>query len=113
MVGRGSVKHIFMDSKIILGRILQKFIDQGYSQYLTYNQFGFVKHSDSSVVVTREKGSNTPLPFSIILIAIKAYQENTNLYDEGPTALRDFKITHITSPVHSLLHLLPKEAYIV
>ncbi len=43
-----------MDSKIILGCLLQKFIDLQVSQFADYNEFGFVSLSVSSVTVSRE-----------------------------------------------------------
>lgn len=101
-----------MESKIILGRILQRFIDMQNVQVAGYNSFGFVQLKISSVVVSREAGKNTPIPFNKLIIGIEAYKENLDLYEKGPTALRAFGITHITSPVYSLLHLLSKEAYL-
>lgn len=56
-----------------------------------------------------EKGADTREPFEKILVAIDAYKENPELYNEGPSKLRDYGITHITSPIRSILHLLPKE----
>ncbi len=100
-----------MDSKIILGRLLQKFIDLQVSQFADYNEFGFVSLSVSSVTVSRENGDDTPLPFKKIITAIEGYQRNNELYDLGPAALRDLGITHINSPIHSILHLLSKEVY--
>ena len=100
-----------MEAQIILGRILQKFIDNGFSKYLDYNRFGFIELKNSSVIVSREAGDNTPDPFKDMIIAIKGYQNNISLYDEGPSSIRTLGITHITSPIHSLLHLLPKEVY--
>jgi len=100
-----------MEAQIILGRILQKFIDKGFSKHLDYNRFGFVDLKNNSVIVTREAGANTSVPFKDLIIAIEGYQKNTSLYDEGPSSIRALGITHITSPIHSLLHLLPKDAY--
>ena len=37
------------------------------------------------------------------------YQHEITNYDKGPDALRDLGITHINSPIHSLLHLLSRE----
>lgn len=47
-----------------------------------------------------------------MIIAIEAYQNNPDLYHAGPSALRDFGITHVTSPVWSLLHLLEQDHYL-
>jgi hypothetical protein len=101
-----------MDSKIILGRILQKFIDLKVSKYQDYNEFGFVNLTGTSVLVSRENGADTNIPLNKIITAIEGYQNNLELYNQGPSELRDLGISHITSPIHSLLHLLPNEVYI-
>ena len=100
-----------MDSKILLGKILQRFFDKKISKYKSYNSFGYLRETNSAVDLTREKGQNTKIPFVKILIGIESYKENPKLYDEGPIALRDFGISHINSPIYSLLHLLSKEDY--
>lgn len=102
-----------MNPQILLGRILQKFIDQGYSQYKDYKRFTFLHYAKSSFYVGRENGKNTRIPFAKILLAIEAYQQNPGWYDEGPAKLREAGITHITSPTHSLLHLLEKKDFVI
>lgn len=101
-----------MESKIILGRILQRFIDQGYAQVESYNRFNFIEIKGAVVWVSREKGKDTPIPFAKIIDGIEAYKTDASLYDQGPVALRDFGITHVTSPVFALLHLLEREDYV-
>jgi len=101
-----------MDSKILLGKILQRFKDMGISHVEGYNSFGYVRETENSVIVTREDGQDTPIPFSKILKGIDSYKLNPSLHDEGPSVLRQFNITHVTSPVWSLLHLLHKKEYI-
>lgn len=100
-----------MESKIILGRILQRFKDIGETKVEGYNTFGYVRETENAVIVSRENGEDTPLPFKRLLVAIEAYQANPNLYDSGPNGLRDFGITHVTSPIWSLLHLMKKGEY--
>lgn len=100
-----------MDSKILLGKILQKFKDEQNSQVVNYKAFGYIKETDNAVFVTREAGEDTRLPFEKILIAIDAFKDDPELYDKGPSALRDYGITHINSPIWSILHLLPKSEY--
>jgi len=100
-----------MDSKIILGRLLQRFIDEKYAEQEGYNRFGFVQLKNSSVVVSRENGADTPVQFAKIIKGIEAYQQRPELYELGPTALRAVGITHVTSPVFALLHLLQKSDY--
>jgi hypothetical protein len=100
-----------MDSKILLGKILQRFKDLKISQVEGYKTFGYISETNSSVKVTRETGEDTPIPFSKLIIGIEAYQSNPELYDSIPKSLREFGITHFTSPIWSLLHLLNKEDY--
>lgn len=100
-----------MESKVILGRIIQKLIDQGYAQVEGYNRFGFIEIKGVTIWISREKGKDTPVPFAKIIDGIEAYKSNLELYDQGTNPLRDFGITHVTSPVFALLHLLKKSDY--
>lgn len=100
-----------MDSKILLGKILQRFYDTKIARVEGYTSFGYIKQTDTAVYVTRENGKDTRVPFDKILIGIKGYQKEPSLYYEGPGALRDLGITHVNSPVWSLLHLLSSEDY--
>ncbi|SHE45459.1 hypothetical protein SAMN05444008_101439 [Cnuella takakiae] len=100
-----------MDPKILLGRVLQKMLDQGFSQYANYNRFNYIRHNKNEIVVDRENGQPTKIKFSKILIAIEGYTLNPEWYDCGPSKLRALGLTHITSPIHSMLHLLTKNDY--
>lgn len=100
-----------MDSKILLGKILQRFKDLGIAQVEGYNSFGYIRETQNSVFVTRESGKETPIPFDKILKGIEAYKSNIALYQSIPSALRDFEITHVTSPVFALLHLIDKDDF--
>ncbi len=51
------------DSKILLGRLLQKMIDKGYSQVEGYNKFTYFDHSYNRITVGRENGENTDISF--------------------------------------------------
>ncbi len=101
-------KSIHMDARILLGKILQRFYDKRVAQVKAYNAFGYLRETDHSVWVSRETGQDTEITFQKILLGIEAYQSKPDLYNEGPTALRDFGITHVTSPIWSMLHLLDK-----
>jgi len=46
-----------------------------------------------------------------LLMGIEAYQSNPSLYEQGPAALREFGITHVTSPIYAMLHLLSKKEF--
>lgn len=100
-----------MDSKILLGKILQRFKDQGVVKVEGYKSFGYIKETDNAVYVTREDGEDTRLPFKTILYAIDAFKSSNSLYGEGPNALRGIGITHVTSPIWSILHLLSQNDY--
>ena len=100
-----------MDSKILLGKILQRFSDQGYSQAPGCNSFGYIRETDNAVYVSREEGEDSSIPFKQVLVAIEGCQDNHDFYDSGPDTLRELGLTHITSPIYSLLHLLSKESY--
>jgi hypothetical protein len=75
------------------------------------NTFGYISLGRSSVMVSRETGQDTPVPFSRVELAIEILQQHPGVYAQGPNALRPFGITHLNSPIYALLHLLPKEVY--
>lgn len=100
-----------MDSKILLGKILQRFYDCKTILSKENKSFNYIKETDTAVYVTRENGENTRVPFDKIIIGIEGYQKQPSLYHEGPGALRDLGITHVNSPVWSLLHLLNQQDY--
>ena len=100
-----------MNSYILIGKILQRFKDRGFTKVEGYNSFGYIRETKNSVIVTREAGDDTSVPFEKIKIGVEAYLSDPNLYFEGPAKLRDFGITHVTSPVWSMLHLLEHENY--
>ncbi len=100
-----------MHPYILLGKILQRFSDKKSFHLKGYNRFVYVGETDKSVKVLREKGTKAIVPFQKILTGIEAYQSDPGLYDLGPVVLRDFGITHVNSPVWTLLHLLKKEEY--
>ena len=100
-----------MDTKILLGKILQTFKAQKFAQVKGYKSFGYIRETENMVYVTTETGQDTPIPFEKIKIGIEAYKSNPNLYNDGPSKLRDYGITHVTSPIWSLLHLLDISDY--
>jgi hypothetical protein len=100
-----------MDSKILLGKILQRFEDKGYAKVAELNRFVRVEESNSQLMILRENNNTTRVDFKKIVIGIEFYQRNPEAYDKGPKALRDAGLTHVTSPIFALLHLLRKDAY--
>lgn len=100
-----------MDPRIILGKILQRFSDNGFCQASGYNKFEYLRENKNAVYIGREKDKDTRIGFEKLTLGIEAFQRNPSLYNEGPNALRDFGVTHVNSPVWSLLHLMKKEDY--
>ena len=100
-----------MDTELLLGKILQKFKAQQFAQVQGYKLFGYIRETENMVYITRETGQDTPIPFEKIKIGIEAFRTDPNLYHQGPSKLRAFGITHVTSPIWSLLHLLDISDY--
>jgi len=100
-----------METSKILQEIIKRFKENGAAQVEGYNSFGYIKETAKAIYVSREKGKDTPISFSKLTIGIEAYKSNPSLYDLGPAALRDYGITHVTSPIWSLLHLIKKVEY--
>ncbi len=99
-------------SEELLNKILKRFKEKGFAQEKGYKSFGYIRETPNSVYVSREDGEDTPVTHKRLLMGINAYMQNPGLYNEGPAALRRFKITHVTSPIFALLHLIPKEEYL-
>ena len=96
----------------VVDEIIRRFRFRGHSCVEGYNKFGYVRDAGRSVVVSRETGKNTVIPFKKLCMAVEAMRIDHNLYHMGPTGLRKYGITHINSPVWSLLHLLTIEELI-
>jgi hypothetical protein len=92
----------------IVKLILKRLKNNGFSQVDGYNRFQFISELDKAVILLREKGTKARVPFSKIIVAIEAVKRDPSVYDAGPSALRAYGITHINSPIWSLLHLLTK-----
>jgi hypothetical protein len=93
-----------MENKI--ETIVERFQKMGFAQVPGYKKFGYISKTDKALTVSREKGKDTPIPYAKIEEAIKAIRLNNSVYDNGPSSLRKYGITHITSPVWALVHLL-------
>ncbi|GAB1447469.1 MAG: hypothetical protein LCH37_13200 [Bacteroidetes bacterium] len=98
-------------SEELLLEILKRFKANGLAQVSGLNAFGYVRETPKSVYVTREKGKDTLISHKRLLMGIEAYQSNPSLYEQGPAALREFGITHVTSPIYAMLHLLSKKEF--
>jgi len=95
----------------VLSIILNEFRSNGYSQVKGYNRFGYIRETENSVVVSRETGKDTRIPFLKIKQGIEAVKSDPSVYNSGPTSLRKHKITYINSPIWSLLHLVSLREY--
>ncbi len=100
-----------MDSKILLGKILQRFSDCGFSKVEGYVGFEYLRETNNAIYIGRERGKVTYIAFEKLIAGIEAFKSRPGLYEEGPSALREFGITHVTSPIWSLLHLLSSDDY--
>jgi hypothetical protein len=100
-----------MDSNALLAKILETFREKNITHVEGYTSFGYIRETGSAVLVTRQHGQDTRVPYSKILKGIDAYKADLELYNEGPDALRACGITHVNSPVWSMLHLISVENY--
>ena len=94
------------DIELKVNLVIKRFQEKGFAQVSDYNRFGYIKRTDKALVVSRENGEDTRIPLEKIKLAIQAVQKNNSVYDDGPSSLRKFGITHINSPVWALIHLL-------
>lgn len=90
-------------------KIIERFQKKGFAQVPGYKKFGYISKTSKTVLVSREGGEDTLIPLSKIEEAIKAIRLNNSIFDDGPSSLRKYGITHITSPIWSLVHLLSLE----
>jgi len=74
-------------------------------------QFGFIRLSGKGIIISREDGLDTKIPRSKIEKAVKAVKSNHSIYNSEPSSLRSYGITHINSPIHALIRILPVESY--
>lgn len=98
-----------MEESFVVTKIVNRFEERGYIQVPGYNRFGFVGKGESYVIVSRESGKDTKIPFAKIAESVRAARRDSKVYSEGPSRLRQHGITHITSPLWALLHLLTLE----
>lgn len=95
----------------IFTSILARLKEQGFSQVEGYVKFKY--KSDSLVLINliREKGKMVSINKDELKDIISEYLKSPELFDQGPSSLRAFGITYVTSPMWSLLHLVPKSSY--
>jgi len=98
-----------MQTSQIIRQIVKRFQQQGYAQVPGYNRFDYVGKGESYVIISRENGNDTKIPFSKLAESIEAVRKDFRVYSEGPSKLRQYGITHITSPLWALLHLCTLE----
>lgn len=90
----------------LVKEIILRLEHRTYAQVPGYNRFGYIRKTEKAVLVSRETGKDTPVPFEKIAVAIQAVRDDREVYARGPSALRPYGITHINSPIWAMLHLL-------
>ena len=95
----------------LAGEILSEFRRTGRAGVPGYKGFRFLRETEEAIHVTREGGQVARVPFSRLNIAIAAAVENPDVYEGGPSKLREYGLTHVTSPIWALLRVLPRERY--
>jgi len=88
----------------ILEIILSRFRERGIAQVDGCNRFWYVRETDNALIIRRENGKEARIPTNRLIKAIEIIRVNTQIYNDGPSGLRPW-ITHINSPIWSLLHL--------
>jgi len=56
-----------MESEIILRTLLKEFSKRKVAVVEGYNSFGYIRETDSAVIVTREGGKDAPISFAKIV----------------------------------------------
>jgi hypothetical protein len=60
------------------GKILQRFKDQGSVEVHGYKSFTYSKETERSVMVGRENGADTPIPFEKLKRGVEAFRSNND-----------------------------------
>jgi len=94
---------------IVVEELIFRFKMKRVAKVDGYNEFKLVKQQGNNLIVTREKGKETEIPKSRISKAIEFVRKDPTIYDRGPGALHGTGVTHITSPVWTILHLMTLE----
>lgn len=97
------------DMEAVVELVMSRLCSRGYAQVKGYNRFEYVRHTDGTVTVLRENGNTVDVRLSAIRKAIEAVRTDPTVYDKGPSALRAHGITHVNSPIWSMLHLATLE----
>ena len=95
------------DPKELVQEIIEKFREKKIARGQRAS-FGYIRETSNAVIVSRENGDDTRVPFKKIELAIEFYRDHLEDYDEGPVKLRKCGLTHITSPIWALIHLISK-----
>ena len=87
--------------------IVSRFRNIGIAQVSGYKSFTYVRETDNAVLFKRENGSEARIPIDKIREAIEVVRSNTHVYNDGPSSLANYGITHVNSPIWAMLHLIP------
>jgi hypothetical protein len=90
----------------LVREIVARLKEKGFAEVEGYNRFVLVRSTGSALYVLREKGTEAKVPLDKIRVGLSAIRGDHSVYTSGPNALRKYGITHVNSPVWSLVHLL-------
>ena len=93
-------------SPMNVSSLIARFKENGDAQVEGYKKFEYVRETNNAVIIRRENGNEVRIPKGTLKKAIEAVQNEPQVYNEGPTKLRKYGITHITSPVWAILHVV-------
>lgn len=79
----------------------------GAAQVPGFVSFKFAGRTGDSVRLVRRNGNETRVPYSTVCKAIEAVRADHSIYLGGPSRLRRYGITHVTSPAWALVRMLP------
>ncbi len=91
--------------------LIARFKEKKIAQVEGYKRFEYVKETNNAVIVRRENGNEARVPKETLERAIEAVQNEPQVYNEGPSRLRNFGITYVTSPVWAILHIAKLSEY--
>ena len=98
------------NTNTLINEALIEIKSKGFAQVPGYKRFSYLRQTNSAVLLMREKGTETRVPFKTLARTFEAVRQDPSVYHDGPNRLREFGITHVTSPTWALLHLLPLES---
>jgi hypothetical protein len=100
------------DADQVVEEIIGVLREKGLAQVPGYAPFRYLRRNGAAVFVERRNGNEAKILASVLRRAVEAVREDETIYVGGPSRLREYGITHVTSPTWALLRLLPLNAII-